>query len=296
MGAVTPDRELPESGAPFAVRTTRRRGRMSAAKRTALIDLLPKWAMADPLEEPLTEGRLTASFGRSAPRLLDVGVGTGEATLDWARRHPDHDVLAVELHRPGLARMLQALDADGRANVRIVETDVIRLLDTLMDLPARPDDGEEPDEGDRPRIDGVRVLFPDPWPKARHRSRRLVDRAFVSLVADLLPVGGWFHVATDWDGYALQVAHALMDEPRLEILAPEQALTDLALARAEGSDAFGTSDVDGTRADDGAEGEPPPPPPLPWASPRPERPVTTYERRGVRAGRRVTDLVARRVG
>src|SRR5690606_9935810 len=155
-------RPLPESGAPYPVRTTRRRGRMSAAKRDAIIDLLPVWTLAGAASDPLTETRLRESFGRAAPRLLDVGGGTGEATVDWAQEHADHDVVAVELHRPGIARMLQALSDGGPTNVRIIETDITRLLDATTASAAA---------SDRPRIDAVRVLFPDPWPKARHRSR-----------------------------------------------------------------------------------------------------------------------------
>jgi tRNA (guanine-N7-)-methyltransferase len=183
--------------------------------------------------------------------------------------------MAVELHRPGIARMLHALEADGPPNVRIIETDVTRLLDVLTG-PEAP--------ADRPSIDCIRVLFPDPWPKARHRSRRLVDGTFVSTAADLLAPGGTLHLATYWDGYARQMALALLAEPRFEIDADPDALGQLAAER----DA--RPDVDASTADDDLhlhEG------PLPWSWPRPERPVTTYERRGTEAGRRVTDLVAR---
>ena len=238
---------------------------MSAAKRDALIDLLPAWSLPNPLTTPLTEAALTAAFGRSAPRLLDIGVGTGEATLAWATDHPDHDVVAVELHRPGIARMLQELDADGPPNVRIVETDVVRLFDVLTGVLTATDEG--------PLFDGVRVLFPDPWPKARHLSRRLVDQRFLATVADLLPPGGWLHLATDWDGYALQMARALAAEPRFEVDADPDALAEIL-----------DPGYDPPAGED----------PLSWSSPRPPRPVTTYERRGIRAGRRVTDLLARR--
>ncbi len=246
---------------------------MSAAKRDALIDLLPRWSLPNPLTTPLTESSLRATFGRSAPRLLDIGVGTGEATLAWAIDNPDHDVVAVELHRPGIARMLQVLESEGPPNVRIVETDAVRLLDALTNPASTTAGGvapspqaTEPTAGtstcpppppgasathgdatatshdpavgtagashdlprfDLPRFDGVRVLFPDPWPKARHRSRRLVDRRFVATVADLLPDGGWLHLATDWDGYALQMVRALLAEPRFEVDADPGALAEV---------------------------------------------------------------------
>lgn len=248
------------------MRTTKRRGRMSDAKRDALATLAPTWSVTTPLRAPA----LDAAFGRAAPRLLDVGVGTGEATLHWAARHPDHDVIAVELHRPGLARLLQRLDADGPTNVRVLEADVTTVIADLADLgtDARPPG---------PVVHAVRVLFPDPWPKRRHRHRRLVDRSFVSAVADLLPPGGWLHLATDWDDYALQMRLALLHEPRLVI--------DL---DAEEADAGLTAPEPG-RPEDVDPDDPPT-----WASARPARPVTTYEGRGIDAGRRITDLVAHR--
>jgi tRNA (guanine-N7-)-methyltransferase len=201
---VTTDPSSRDQGAAArAVCTTKRRGRMSDAKRDALATLTPRWG----LTVPLRDSTLTAAFGRSAPRLLDVGVGTGEATRAWAAQHPDHDVVAVELHRPGLARLLQALDREGPANVRVLDADVTTLVVDLAD-PGREDGAV---------VHAVRVLFPDPWPKRRHRNRRLVDRAFVSTVADLLPPGGYLHLATDWDDYALQMRLALLHEPRLAI-------------------------------------------------------------------------------
>ena len=201
---------------------------MSAAKRAALADLAPRWSVAG--DDPLAPDALDAAFGRRAPRLLDIGVGTGEATRAWATEHPGHDVVAVELHRPGLAQLLAALDGQGPDNVRVVEGDVTELV------------------SDRCRFAAVRVLFPDPWPKRRHLTRRLVDDGFVSLLADVIEPGGWLHLATDWDDYADQMRAAVGAEKRLEL----------------------TSTV------------------------RPERPETTYERRGLMAGRSITDLVADR--
>lgn len=251
------------SGGP--VRTTRRRGRMTDAKRQALADLSPRWALGSRLSGP----ELDAAFGRSAPRLLDVGVGTGEATREWAARHPDHDVIAVEVHQPSLARLLQDLELHGPDNVRVLDADVTAVL---------ADHAREIDTG-RPSgpaaFSAVRVLFPDPWPKRRHLHRRLVDRSFVSVVADLLPLGGWIHLATDWDDYALQMRLALLREARLVI------------------------DLDGEHAGLGPEDlvhpdEIDPDDPPRWASARPPRPVTTYEARGLEAGRHITDLVAHR--
>lgn len=172
---------------------------MSATKRDVLGRLGPALGVPDD-DRPLDE-RLTEAFGRRATRLLDVGIGNGEATVAEAAAHPTRDVLAVELHRPSLAAALTAVEASGLTNVRILEADARDVLDE-----AAPGD-----------VDAVRLLFPDPWPKRRHHGRRLVDAAFVARVAEVLPGGGTFHLATDWRGYAEQVVGALLGDGRFVV-------------------------------------------------------------------------------
>lgn len=276
----TPDRAAPIGG----VRTTRRRGRMSTAKQTALTTLGTRWGLygsesirPDLQSEVattagvLTDDSLTDAFGRNAPRLLDIGCGTGEAARAYAEAHPDHDVVAVELHRPGLARLLQDLEAQGPQNVRVLEADATVVIDHLADPGERQNERSVAPSSPGP-FHAVRVLFPDPWPKRRHLARRLVDTRFVAQVATILPTGGWVHLATDWDDYAFQMRVALCREPRLIV------------------------DIDGGLPPGGlghSETFDPDDPPT-WASPRPDRPVTTYEARGLRAGHAITDLVAHR--
>lgn len=257
----------PPSGARPGSRTTQRRGRMSDAKRASLVDLGPRWMVAE--EEALDPSVLVAAFGRQAPRLLDVGGGTGDATLAWAEAHPDHDLVALELHRPGIVQLVRRLEADGPANVRVAEADVTRLLP-----------GPHPGS-----LAGIRVLFPDPWPKRRHLDRRLVDAGFVRAATDLLAVGGVLHLATDWPPYADQMRLALAADHRLDV--------EVVLDADEGAG----EQVAIVAATDVATVAPPPPEPglpPPWRSPRPARPVTRYEQRGLDAGRPIVDLVARR--
>lgn len=211
---------------------------MSPARRHRLAELSRRWALD--AGGPWDADALTAAFGRDAPRLLDVGPGHGEATVAWAQDHPDHDVVAVELHLPGLLHLLGEADALGLGTIRATEADA-----TAVVAAAEPG-----------AFAHVRVLFPDPWPKRRHVGRRLVDEHFVPQVADLLPVGGTLALATDWADYASQMRRCLATDPRLAVELDTQA--------------------------GGAEGE------------RPARPVTAYERRGLAAGRTITDLVARR--
>lgn len=263
-------------------RTTHRRGRMSAAKRTTLAQLGPRWFL-DPTDA-VTAAGLERSFGRAAPRLLDIGVGGGEATRQWADEQDGYDVVAIEVHRPGIARLLVDLEGKGPPNVRVVEGDVTGLVA----------------DAQRSSYHGVRVLFPDPWPKRRHVNRRLVEPGFVRRVADLLVVGGWLHLATDWDDYADHMRRALATEDRLE------PVVDATVGAPDGHRRGVTNRVEiwsprrpflhplldtGEPSAASADANPSE---ETWRSARPTRPVTAYERRGLDAGRTITDLVAHR--
>lgn len=154
--------------------------------------------LVDPDDIEGTPLDLDRLFGRAAPRVLDVGFGHGESTLALAA-DPGVDVLAVEVHTPGVADLLDRLAADGKDNARVVEGDVVPLLDRFADGSFRL----------------VQVLFPDPWPKTRHHGRRLVRAPFVARITDLLAPGGILHVATDSPSYAATAAGAVEAEHRL---------------------------------------------------------------------------------
>ncbi|MFN8017438.1 MAG: tRNA (guanosine(46)-N7)-methyltransferase TrmB [Acidimicrobiales bacterium] len=188
---------------PQGLRTTRRRGRTSEAKRTALEVLGPRWSIA--AEGPWDATALETAFGGAGPLLVDVGVGDGAATLAWAQAHPEARAVAIEVHRPGLAKLLTALDDGGPTNVRVVEADALDVLAHLG----------------HGTVATVRVLFPDPWPKRRHVARRMVDRAFAAAVADVLEDGGRLEVATDWDDYAEHARTMVAAERRLVATHPE---------------------------------------------------------------------------
>lgn len=155
--------------APTAPRTyVLRRGRMGPHRRAALSDLWPRFGV----DLPAGGGRLdlTAIFGRRARVALEIGFGMGEATVAAARADPDTDLLAVDVHTPGVAALLMGLATGGIDHVRVVEADAREVLARLA--PAS--------------VDEVRVWFPDPWPKARHHKRRLVTPEFAATVADRL--------------------------------------------------------------------------------------------------------------
>jgi tRNA (guanine-N7-)-methyltransferase len=137
---------------------------------------------------------LDALFGRRAPRGLEIGFGNGEA-LAWAAEHdPARDYLGIEVHRPGVGRLMNALAALDAGNVRIWNHDAVEVLQ------------DELAEG---ALDEVRIWFPDPWPKKRHHKRRLIQPAFAALLARNVKPGGLLHLATDWPGYALHMREVL---------------------------------------------------------------------------------------
>jgi tRNA (guanine-N7-)-methyltransferase len=150
-----------------------------------------------PRREPLD---LRAWFGRQAPVVLEIGCGSGTSTLAMAQDEPGIDVIAVEIYRRGLAQLLCAIDREQARNIRLIRANAVDVLEDLI-APGS--------------LTGVRVFFPDPWPKARHHKRRLLQPATVGLIADRLLPGGVLHAATDHPGYAEQIAQVGDAEPRL---------------------------------------------------------------------------------
>ena len=176
-----------------------RRGRLSPSAVAALAELGPRYALPGADDEPVDLAALGAATGTTR-WVLEIGPGMGEATLAMAAAEPATCIIAVEVHTRGVARLLAGLDARGIANVRVVHGDAVELLRHRI-APAG--------------LAGVRLWFPDPWPKARHHKRRLVRPEVVALMADRLQPGGTVHAATDWADYAAAMTEVLDAEPLL---------------------------------------------------------------------------------
>ena len=141
-----------------------------------------------------------AWFGRTAPVILEIGSGMGESTAAMAAAAPEVDHVAGEVFEPGLAQLLMRADDAGLTNLALLRGDAVALLrDRVPEW----------------SLDGVRIYFPDPWPKRKHRKRRLVQPDVVALVASRLKPGGTLHLATDWDDYATQMRAVCTAEPLL---------------------------------------------------------------------------------
>ncbi|HET9517665.1 MAG TPA: tRNA (guanosine(46)-N7)-methyltransferase TrmB [Actinoplanes sp.] len=190
---------------PTATRTDRpirtfhpRRGRLSTRHAEATAGLWPRFGVTvtDGDRTPLD---LDVLFGRVAPRVLEIGFGMGEATAAMAVADPGRDYLGIEVHTPGVGNLLAYVGDFGLTNVRVAVGDAMQLLHRLA--PAS--------------LDAVHVYFPDPWPKARHHKRRLIQPANVALLCERLRPGATLHCATDWAHYAQAMATVLDAEPRL---------------------------------------------------------------------------------
>ncbi len=184
-----------------------RRAVLGREREDALRHLWPQFGFsvhdaASPM--PLSaDGSLdtVALFGRSAPLVLEIGSGMGETTATMAADDPARDFLAVEAHLPGVAHLLGLIDRAGLRNVRIAHGDALDLVRTRLPQGS---------------LDAVHVYFPDPWPKARHHKRRLVQPSHVALLRSRLRVGGTLHCATDWVEYADAMLEVLTADPGLE--------------------------------------------------------------------------------
>ena len=244
-GSATPDTAAHHSRRVTSFRS--RRSALTDAQQEVWDRLWPELGrLALPGEgEPVEQIDAPAWFGRRAPRGLvcEIGCGTGTSTLAMAQAEPDIDVVAVEVYRRGLAQLVSAIDRAGAANIRLVRGDGVDVLEQLVGPGT---------------LTGVRVFFPDPWPKSRHHKRRLLQPSTLALIADRLRPGGVMHAATDDPGYAEQIAAAGDGEPRLR------------------------------RAEPGELGTPPASGGLPISV---QRPATKYETKARAAGSAVAELI-----
>ena len=179
-----------------------RAGRMTPAQERALVELWPSYGL-DLGDDALD---LEAIFGRRAPRCLEIGFGVGEVIGSLAETHPHIDYVGIEVHRPGVGRLLlRAAQANVR-NLRIICGDAVEVLrDKLL----------------HDSFDEILVFFPDPWHKKRHHKRRLIDAAFAASLAAKLRSGGVLRLATDWQAYAEQMLTVCNSTPRLASLSAD---------------------------------------------------------------------------
>jgi len=213
-----------------------RGGRLTTAQQNALDELWPHHG----IDNGSTQLDFADHFDNTAEVIVEIGFGNGESTWQMAQGEPDKNFIGIEVHQPGVGQLLMALEKNAIENVRIACEDAVTFLQHRVA---------------KGSLAGVRIYFPDPWPKKRHHKRRIIQPGFVAQLAHCIASGGILHLATDWQPYA---------EHMLEVMDSNPDFTNL--------------------SDNGDYCERPH-----W------RPYTKYEQRGERLGHVVRDLLYRRV-
>ena len=172
----------------------KRIGRMTDGQKRAIADLWPRYG----LDYTGTPRDLASAFGNAHPVVLEVGFGNGEALFAAAQADPARNYFGIEVHEPGVGRLLKQADDAGLGNLRVSRHDAVDVLRHEIAPGALAE---------------LRLYFPDPWHKARHHKRRIVQPGFVELVASRLRPGGLFHLATDWEPYAEHMFDVLDASP-----------------------------------------------------------------------------------
>lgn len=174
-----------------------RRAHITPSQKEALDKLMPLWSI------PYRASTLDyeKAFGRAAPTVLEIGFGMGETTQKIAAARPDENFLGIEVFNAGVGALLKRIDEAGPTNIRIIQHDAVEVARDML-----PADS----------LAGVHIYFPDPWPKSRHHKRRLIQPAFIALLASRIKPGGYIHCATDWENYAAQMLEVLSNEPLLQ--------------------------------------------------------------------------------
>ena len=177
-----------------------RAGRLSPRQKLGLEQWLPEYQL--PLVT--TPWDWMACFGRQADVIVEIGFGMGQSLITVAQAAPQYNFLGIEVHQAGIGNLAMTLHEQNMQNVRIAPYDAVEVLQ--RNIPAES-------------LAGVNIFFPDPWPKARHHKRRLIQPEFVRLLCSRIRSGGWIHLATDWQDYAQQMLEVLSQNPELVNLA-----------------------------------------------------------------------------
>jgi tRNA (guanine-N7-)-methyltransferase len=144
---------------------------------------------------------LNGQASTSAPVILEIGFGMGEATAHIAKVRPQDHFLCCEVHEPGVGALLKRIGEQDIQNIRILQHDAVEVIDNMLPLAS---------------LDGVHIFFPDPWHKSRHNKRRLIQTPLIAKLAARLKRGAYIHCATDWEPYAVQILEVLSAEPLLK--------------------------------------------------------------------------------
>lgn len=173
-----------------------RQGRLTKGQEQALTHLWPVFGID-------YQSGTNIEFNHSQPTVLEIGFGMGASLVEMAKAAPNKNFIGIEVHKPGVGACLMAIEDNQLANLKVMCHDAVEVLENMI-----PDNS----------LDKVQIFFPDPWHKARHNKRRIIQPEFVNLISQKLKSGGILHLATDWQHYA---------EHMLEVLSNADAFTNL---------------------------------------------------------------------
>jgi tRNA (guanine-N7-)-methyltransferase len=174
----------------------KRDSRLTKSQQQALENYWHKYG----IEFDSTVLDLEAVFNRPAPVVMDIGVGTGDTTFFHAKNHPENNYLAIEVHKPGIGRLLNSIETNDLNNIKIISHDVVDVL--REQIPDRT-------------LSQIFIFFPDPWPKKKHHKRRLINKDLLGLIKQKLTLNGRLHIATDWQNYAEHIQELCDNDPQL---------------------------------------------------------------------------------
>lgn len=213
-----------------------RQGKITPGQKNALERLFPLYG----IEYQNSLVNLSSLFARENKKVIEIGFGMGHATWQIAKNNPDTDYLGIEVHLPGVGALLMQIEEHAVNNLRIIRHDAVEVIKNMI-----PDNS----------IHGFHIFFPDPWHKKRHHKRRIIQEQFVELLSQKLEVGGYVHLATDWEDYALWMLKTLEQQKSLVNTSPTKNYT--------------------TRPD--------------------YRPLTKFENRGINLGHGVWDIIYKKI-
>ena len=258
-----------------------RAGRLTAGQQRALDELGPQFLVpfrSQPFDWASAFAHSNSDgSGETRPRILEIGFGMGETTAAIAQLRPNDDFLAIEVHLPGVGALLKRIGELELTNLRVIRRDAVEVLEHMI--------AED-------SLDGIHIYFADPWHKKRHHKRRLIQQPFVELLASRIKPGGYLHLATDWHNYAEQMLLVLnrqtslqnssSERVRIETFKPADLICNSADGQSHAKNEFTPTAEDLTGDHPG------------YAERPSYRPITKFEKRGIRLGHGVWDLVYRK--
>ena len=167
-----------------------RAGRLSKLQQNAIATLSDRYCI--PFQDNLLD--LKRIFGNENPVIMEIGFGMGHATAEIAEKNRHRNYIGIEVHTPGVGKLLSRIDSLQLSNLRIIQYDAVKVIRTMIPLES---------------LQGVHIFFPDPWPKKKHHKRRLIQHGFIEELLPLIQKNGYIYAVTDWEDYAEQILKVL---------------------------------------------------------------------------------------